>query len=168
MVINDVTNGLAATHQQLLTDVLHVRNVLYDTLDQETRVKLWQGEDVFINLIAPATYEFGVGFLAILAVGGVVVPLSPVLPAQEALYFVRKSQAVAVLTASKCATLGRNIQEAVSGSQTPFVSLEPRPLIWNPLIPTSKMIISCDHFLDYHGSGVVIFPLRKHLLRRVL
>jgi malonyl-CoA/methylmalonyl-CoA synthetase len=75
IAVNDVTNGYAATHLQLLTDVLNVRNTLYESLEEGTRQKLWRGEEVFFNLLAPASYEFAVGFLAILAIGGVIVPL---------------------------------------------------------------------------------------------
>jgi malonyl-CoA/methylmalonyl-CoA synthetase len=75
IAINDVTNGYAATHLQLLTDVLNVRNVLYDSIQEKTRQRLWKGEEVFFNLLGPASYEFAVGFLAILAIGGVIVPI---------------------------------------------------------------------------------------------
>lgn len=74
-VIRDVQNNYEASHIQLLTDALHVRNVLLDTLDEEVKRKLLAGEEVFINLLTPAGYEFAVGFLAIIAVGGIIVPL---------------------------------------------------------------------------------------------
>lgn len=82
VVIDDVTNGFSATHQQLLSDALKVRNVLYDSLKDETRERLWQGDEVFFTLLAPATYEYAVAFLAILAIGGVVVPICEPLPPQ--------------------------------------------------------------------------------------
>ena len=75
VVIDDVTNGFKATHQQLLTDALHVRNTLYESLHDTVRQKIWRGEEVFFTLLAPATYEYAVAFLAILAIGGVVVPI---------------------------------------------------------------------------------------------
>lgn len=75
IVIRDVTNGFTATHLQLLTDVLHLRNVLYDSLDENTRDRLWNGEEVFFHVLAAGGYEFATAFLAILAIGGVIVPL---------------------------------------------------------------------------------------------
>lgn len=75
VVIKDVTNGFTATHLQLLTDVLHLRNILLDSLPQEDRETLYTGGEVFFNLLASGGYEFAVAFLAILAVGGVIVPL---------------------------------------------------------------------------------------------
>lgn len=74
-MINDITNNYSATHIQLLTDVLHLRNVVYDALEDKVKEQLWRGEEVYINLLTPAGYEFAVGFLAILAVGAVIVPL---------------------------------------------------------------------------------------------
>lgn len=74
-VIRDVTNGFEATHLQLLTDVLHLRNVLQNSLDENTRQRLLNGEEVYFNVLAPGGYEFATAFLAILAIGGVIVPL---------------------------------------------------------------------------------------------
>lgn len=75
IVIKDIQNNYEASHIQLLTDALHVRNVLLETLDEVVKRQLWAGEEVFINLLTPAGYEFAVGFLAIIAVGGIIVPL---------------------------------------------------------------------------------------------
>lgn len=75
VVIKDVTNGFTATHLQLLTDVLHLRNILLGSLPQEVRDTLYTGGEVSFNLLAPGGYEFAVAFLAILAVGGIIVPL---------------------------------------------------------------------------------------------
>lgn len=38
-----------------------------------------------------------------------------------------------------------------------FVSFKIRPHIYKPQIPIKDVIISSDHFLDYHGAGLVIF-----------
>lgn len=63
------------THIQLLTDVLHLRNLLYDSLEDKVKEQLWRGEEVYVNLLTPAGYEFAVGFFAILAIGAIIVPL---------------------------------------------------------------------------------------------
>ncbi|RFU31222.1 hypothetical protein B7463_g5091, partial [Scytalidium lignicola] len=158
IAINDVTNGFAATHLQLLTDVLHLRNVLYDSLDEKTQQRLWDGEEVFFNLLAPGGYEFATGFLAILAIGGVIVPLSPALPVQEATYFVKKSEAVTVLTSQRCMKLGNALAKEISSDFNPrFHSIDIRPHLFRPTLEPSDIIVSSDHFLDYYGSGLVIF-----------
>ena len=80
------------------------------------------------------------------------------LPVEEALYYVRKSQSVAVLTSARCLDLGRKVEREIKKTSDPtFMSLELRPLIFNPIIPPSEIIISSDHFLNYHGAGIVIF-----------
>lgn len=75
IAIDDRTYNVKATHLQLLTDALHVRNVLQEQLGPEVREKLLRNEEVYINLWAPASYEYAVGFLAILAIGAIIVPL---------------------------------------------------------------------------------------------
>lgn len=73
--IDDRTNDIQANHLQLLTDCLHVRNTLLASLSEEVQEQLWQGEEVYFILLAPGSYEYAVAFLAILAVGGIVVPI---------------------------------------------------------------------------------------------
>src|SRR6266498_1037478 len=134
IAINDVTNGYAATHLQLLTDALHVRNVLYDSLEEKTRQRLWKGEEVFFNLLGPASYEYAIGFFAILAIGGVIVPLcasssispksilitpAPALPVQEATYYVNTCRGEALLTSSQCLTLGNDLAHTISTTTNP-------------------------------------------------
>lgn len=75
LVVNDVTNGLKATHRQLLSDVLHLRNALQARLDPDTRRRLLQGDEIAINLLASGGYEFATAFLALLALGAVIVPI---------------------------------------------------------------------------------------------
>ena len=176
IVIKDVTNDFQATHAQLLTDVLHVRNVLLESLHEETKEQLWRGEEVYMNLLTPAGYEFAVGFLAILAIGAIIVPLckfhclqletryidrlvpAPALPVKEATYFVRTSRAVACLTASKCSKLGQDLSAEVSRTFNPRYQLhELGPLVKRPPLAANKIITSRDHLLDYNGSGIVIF-----------
>ncbi len=75
IVVNDVNAQVSATHIQLLTDVLHVRNTLQASLKETTMRQLEQGVEVFITLLSPGGYEYVVAFLAIVALGAVVVPL---------------------------------------------------------------------------------------------
>lgn len=75
IVVNDVYAQVSATHIQLLTDVLHVRNTLQASLNETSIRQLEQGVEVFITLLSPGGYEYVVAFLAIVALGAVVVPL---------------------------------------------------------------------------------------------
>lgn len=75
LVINDATNSLQATHRQLLSDVLYLRNALWTRLDSRVRNGLLAGDEICVNLLAAGGYEFAIGFLALLALGAVIVPI---------------------------------------------------------------------------------------------
>lgn len=75
-MIRDVAAGIEADHLTLLSDIVHVRNAIWSTLREPTREKLLKGSYVAINLLCPGGYEFAVGFLAIVALGAVVSPIS--------------------------------------------------------------------------------------------
>lgn len=77
IAVTDLTFGYTASYAQLLTDVLNLRNELRDILDPSIISKIDDHEDVFVNLLGPAGYEFTVGFLALMTLGVVVVPISP-------------------------------------------------------------------------------------------
>lgn len=76
LAVKDITFGYTATYRQLLTDVLHFRNILRQTLDASVIAKIDRDEEVFMNLLGPGGYEFTVAFLALMALGAVVVPIS--------------------------------------------------------------------------------------------
>ena len=73
--VKDLTFGYTASYAQLLTDVLHMRNVLLRTLDPTVVERIENQDEVFVHLLGPGGYEFTVGFLALVALGVVVVPL---------------------------------------------------------------------------------------------
>lgn len=75
LAINDVTYGHKATYNQLLSDVLHLRNAIFRRLDANVQDKLLRGERVCVNLLAPGGYEFATAFLATVALGAVLVPI---------------------------------------------------------------------------------------------
>ena len=158
LAVRDVTFGYQANYQQLLTDVLHFRNVLYQTLDASVRAKVDRDEEVFVNLLGPGGYEFTVAFLALMALGAVIVPISLDLPVKEATYFATKSQSVGVVTAQKCIPLARDLQDAMTtGSHLGFPCIEISPHLMRPLLPLDKMIVSSDAYFDLNKSGLVIF-----------
>src|ERR1700753_428348 len=65
VAVTDLTFDFKASYAQLLTDVLHLRNQLHQLLHPSIVASINQGEDVFVNLLGPAGYEFTVGFLAL-------------------------------------------------------------------------------------------------------
>ena len=75
IAVKDLTFGYTATYSQLLTDALHFRNVLRRTLSPAVVKRIDSNEEVFINLLGPGGYEFTVAFLALMALGAVIVPI---------------------------------------------------------------------------------------------
>ncbi|KAH8811031.1 hypothetical protein F5884DRAFT_897531 [Xylogone sp. PMI_703] len=158
VAIRDLRTGISATHAQLLTDVLNVRNFLLKSLDTFTLESLERHEEVYLNLLGPGGYEYTVGFLAIVALGAVVVPLSPDLPVREATYYVNKCCAVAVLTTTTCTVLGKRLQSSITSStNSKFRSIELGPLISMPPLKPADIVISSDLYLNDNEPGLVIF-----------
>ncbi|KKP04712.1 hypothetical protein THAR02_03192 [Trichoderma harzianum] len=158
LVINDTTNDLQATHRQLLSDVLYLRNALWTRLDSKVRNRLLAGEEICVNLLAAGGYEFATAFLALLALGAVIVPISASIPVHEAMYFAKTSRSIGVLYSSKCSIIGEGLASEMHESGVPsFVSMEILQQICKPPLPASNIIISSDHHLNYHGAGLVIF-----------
>jgi malonyl-CoA/methylmalonyl-CoA synthetase len=75
IAIKDSVTGYAASYIQLLTDVLHLRNVVQTSLECSTIEQLERGEEIFIAILAEGGYEFTVAFFATVAVGAVAVPI---------------------------------------------------------------------------------------------
>ena len=73
--IHDVAAGVKATHAQLLSDILHLRNEIQAQLPLEIQEKLLCDEEVAVCLMATGGYEFAVAFFAIVALGAVLVPI---------------------------------------------------------------------------------------------
>lgn len=75
--IFDAANDIRATYLQLLDDVLKFKLVLRSRLPSDTLDVIESPSEtgVHIFIFAPSSYYFLVGFLAVLAMGGVAVPL---------------------------------------------------------------------------------------------
>ncbi|KAK5175462.1 uncharacterized protein LTR77_000601 [Saxophila tyrrhenica] len=154
----DLTFGFTATYTQLLTDVLHFRNHLRDQLSAEVVARIDKEDEIYVLLLGPAGYEFTVGFLTLIALGVIPVPISPDLPVKEATYFANQAQAVAVLTADRCLKLGTGLEEALRKSDRPtFQSIRIRPHLMQPCLKPEDLIISSDRYMDLNKSGYVIF-----------
>ncbi len=156
--VRDITFNYTASYQQLVTDVLHFRNVLHQSVDASVRTKLDRDEEVFINLLGPGGYEFTVAFLALIALGAVIVPISLDLPVKEATYFAIKSKSVAVVAAQKCMSLAHELHDVMTTRSRPsYRSVEITPHLMRPLLSLDQMIVSSDAYFDLNKSGLVIF-----------
>lgn len=152
----DITFGFTATYAQLLTDVLYLRNYLRGNLHPDIVDSIDREDEVFVLLLGPAGYEFTIGFLALITLGVVPVPISPDLPVKEATYFAQKAQAVAVLTADRCLELGYGLETGIRGD-THFRSIRIRPHLLRPCLKADDFQVSSDRYMDLNKSGYVIF-----------
>jgi len=75
-VIRDPSVPLEAGYDQLLTDVIHVRHMLRQRLSPHFNcgARLLPANSL-VPIMSPANYEFAVAALAILSIGGTIVPL---------------------------------------------------------------------------------------------
>jgi len=175
LAVKDLTYGYTASYAQLLTDVLHLRNVLRETLPRHVVRKLDRDEEVFVNLLGPGGYEFVVGFFALMALGAVIVPIckwpllasvsvltlptvAPDLPVKEATYFATKSRSSAVLVAKRSVQLAQDLDKVVRQSQNKeFLAIQIAPHLMRPPLDPSQILISSDAYFDLNKSGLVIF-----------
>lgn len=161
IAVKDITYNYTATYARLLTDVLYLRNHLRTRLDAVTLARLDRDEEVFANVLGPGGYEFTVAFLALMALGAVVVPISPDLPVKEAVYFATKCNSTMVVTADKCMKLGQELESAMrlhrpnNNFQCIPVrpQLHPQPQLLHP----SQILISSDAYQPLNSPGMIIF-----------
>lgn len=173
IAIRDDTADLEKTHQDILSDVLALRQNLRDTLDPEVVRRLDNGEEIYIAVLAGGSYEFTIAVLAALAIGAAVVPLTIVLPVQEAAYFINKSGAACVLAHSGVSELGNALEKYVqSTTDSTFRCITIKNSIGRHPLTLEDIIISSDGYLDENAPGIVIFtsgttgPPKGSVMRR--
>jgi malonyl-CoA/methylmalonyl-CoA synthetase len=138
--------------------VLVLRDRLLQTLTDATSEALERREDVYMAVVATGGYEYTIAVLAILALGAAVVPLTPALPVDEAVYFIEKSSAVLVLASSldleKCLHLEKRV---ASMGNKHFRAVAIQPSVSSSTLDADDIIISSDRALDENAPAVVIF-----------
>ncbi|KAI4612491.1 hypothetical protein J4E80_007225 [Alternaria sp. BMP 0032] len=158
IAIDDIRLNVQKTHLDLLSDVLGLRERLLGTLTSATREALEKREEVYIAVIAPGGYEYAVAVLAILAIGAAVVPLTPALPVEEAVYFIEKSRSVLVLASTSNMRKCRDLETRVASvSNKSFQAVSIQPTSSCPILHAGDIIISSDRTLDENAPAVVIF-----------
>ncbi|SMY23274.1 unnamed protein product [Zymoseptoria tritici ST99CH_1A5] len=159
LCVRDDNTGVEATHVQLLSDVLAYRERVWENLSESARTALDQREEVYIAILAPGGYEFTVAILAALALGAAVVPMTVVLPPEEALYFATKSKAAAVLVSDGALRLGLTLEKLVKNRDpnSSFVCIPVAPSLKTPALHHTDILVSSDLYLNDSAPGVVIF-----------
>ncbi|KAJ4986238.1 AMP-binding enzyme [Stagonosporopsis vannaccii] len=158
IAIDDVRSKHQATHLELLSDVLALRETVANALDADTLAALHRRDEVYIAIVAAGGYEYTVAMLAVLALGAAAVPITPALPVEEAAYFIEKSHSALVLVSSldlkKCCELEKRIATA---SNEHFRGVPIASCIHSSTLKASDILISSDHALEENAPGVVIF-----------
>ncbi|KAJ5463790.1 hypothetical protein N7475_008734 [Penicillium sp. IBT 31633x] len=105
--------GVDARYSDLIHDVIHLREILREHLPSASFDE--QGclrEDArSIAFLAYSGYSFIIGFFAIVALGGICVPLSTGLNPDEALYFLKKVKAAYILTEKRTVDMATTFTE---------------------------------------------------------
>ncbi|KAK6431217.1 hypothetical protein LTR95_012623 [Oleoguttula sp. CCFEE 5521] len=174
LAIRDAHTGAETTHTQLLSDVLALRERLRETLSADVLAALDRRQEVYIAILAPGGHEYAVAMLAVLSLGAAAVPMTVALPAGEALYFVTKARAAAVLVSPDALKLGVAVEKLVKDQdpRTKFSCIPVAPSTWSPLLKPEDILISTDPYLDDNAPGVVIFtsgttgPPKGSVMRR--
>ena len=171
--VKDLNTGVSKTYSELLVDVVRLRRVIRSQLPPAVLKDLGEGKEVWINVLAPGGYEFSVAILAVLALGAAACMISVAHPVQEALYYVQKTRAVAVITATSALKLGQDLQKTVRASVNPDYAFVPVAAFERQPPPLLKdILISSNKYIDPNGAGVVIFtsgttgPPKGAVLRR--
>ena len=157
--IRDNNTGFEATHLQVLRDVLAFRARVWDSLTPAVRKQLDDRQEVYIAVLAPGGYEYTVAMLATLALGAAVVPMTIHLPPEEAVYFVTKSRAAAILCSSDAMKLGSSIEKLVKAqnSSSSLTAINVSPSLYNPPLYPTDIKVSSHLYLSDNAPGVVIF-----------
>ncbi|KAF7183277.1 hypothetical protein CNMCM7691_003190 [Aspergillus felis] len=108
IIVNDCSRGTQFSYRQILDGTVKLHQRLQALLYRPT---LDRPGSFYVALLAPNGYEFIIGVLAILAIGGVVVPMRA-LPA-EASYILQQCNAGYLLATSELASLAAQIKEQV-------------------------------------------------------
>ncbi|PLN85033.1 acetyl-CoA synthetase-like protein [Aspergillus taichungensis] len=157
IAIRDVNADVEKTYSQLLVDGLALRKKLRQILSPNIQEDLLQDREVPIALLAPGGYEYAVGFIAILALGAAVVPLTVVLPTEEASTLIRRARCAAIVCSRGSMNLAQSVSSIQHPSSIPYLSIDSYTNS-SPTSPTiERLTISSNRELDPNAAALVIF-----------
>ncbi|KAG4433953.1 hypothetical protein IFR05_010566 [Cadophora sp. M221] len=112
IAVDDFSRGTHFSFLQILNGTVKLQQKLQGVLDQSV---LQKPGSFFIALLAPNGYEFIIGVLAVLAIGGVVVPMQTATGALpgEAAYILKKCDAKYLLATAELADLATRIKQEI-------------------------------------------------------
>ncbi|CAG8410433.1 unnamed protein product [Penicillium salamii] len=110
VIVDDHSTGTKFGYTQILHGIVRLRQKLKDVLWEEISQDSGQ---FYVALLAPNGYEFIIGVLAVLACGGVVVPMPTGALPTEAAYILRQCDARCVIVSHELSDLASEIQKEV-------------------------------------------------------
>ncbi|KAJ5328761.1 hypothetical protein N7452_009151 [Penicillium brevicompactum] len=148
------------TFDQFVADIIHLRHRLRKELlvhlDSHGILK----DAVPVCVFSAANYEFSVAALAILALGGLVVPLPTAASPELVSHILRKSPVRCLLTSKKCFDQAEEAQAFATTNSLPHINLLPiEPLNQCPssLWTISGLEINKDISIPESRPGLVVF-----------
>ncbi|KAL7928917.1 acyl-CoA synthetase-like protein [Trichoderma chlorosporum] len=117
--------GIDASYNDLIRDIIHMRRVLREQLPASSLNEngSLKKDTASVAFLAYSGYYFIVGFFAIVALGGVCVPLSTELSAEEAMFFVKKTKATSILTEASIFGMAQTIADHVKSQSGEALNL---------------------------------------------
>lgn len=97
LAIRDLNLGVEKTYSDLMSDVVHLRNVVEARLSPGVKAALENGEEVYIGVLAAGGYEYAVAVLAIMALKAAIVPMSRLLSTRSYYFLTWSPQASSFL-----------------------------------------------------------------------
>ena len=76
LAIRDLNLGVEKTYSDLISDVIHLRNVVEARLRPKIKVAIDNGGEVYIGVLAAGGYEYAVAVLTVMALKAAIVPMS--------------------------------------------------------------------------------------------
>ncbi|OOQ87248.1 hypothetical protein PEBR_18219 [Penicillium brasilianum] len=111
IAVNDPANGVSATYNQLIGDIVSTRKAIYNSWSSE----LFDSQGTlkgspWVGLLVPTSYEFVVGCLVILSIGGAIMPMPKAILSDEADHFFEQCDSTLMIVGSKHPEVALKIQ----------------------------------------------------------
>ncbi|PLB49961.1 acetyl-CoA synthetase-like protein [Aspergillus steynii IBT 23096] len=122
VAIHDPASDVAVTYPRLVEDILVYRHIIRDNLPQEllNEQGIMRHNETYFALVASQSYEFIAAFFAILALGGVAMPISPYIHPEEASYMMSRASPVCVISTAESIKFAEKVQQqCASGGIAP-------------------------------------------------
>lgn len=102
VAVNDPANGVSTSYDQLIRNIVATRKSILDALPAslfDGRGRLLDNS-IWVGLLSPLSEDFIVGCLAILSIGGAIMPMAAGILPEEANHFLEQTEASLLLVTS--------------------------------------------------------------------